>query len=216
MKGFNFPSASAKKERKLIDGGVHSARCISIVDMGTQKGIFPNDKGEILDKRQVNITWELPDIMEVFSEEKGAQPQIISKIYPASFFIDKNNVPKSNLAKDLLSWFSDKQPDGDLSHWLDELCIGRTALLTISQSPNKKGVMKNKIDGVSPLPKKMTCEPQINPSIKFDMTGTTFDDITYNKLNKWLQEQIALSPEYAKLKGIKSPGKQEGFDDLPF
>ena len=66
--------------------GVHKARCVKVIDLGTQKQEYG---GEISWKRQILVIWELPE------ELNNDQPMTISKFYTLSLH------EKSNLGKDL-------------------------------------------------------------------------------------------------------------------
>ena len=70
-----------------VSVGVHKARCVKIIDLGTQKSDF---NGEISWKRQVLIIFETPE--ELNSE---GQPLTISKFYTLSLH------EKANLGNDL-------------------------------------------------------------------------------------------------------------------
>ena len=55
--------------------GVHEARCVKVIDLGTQKSTF---EGETTWKRQVMLIWELPEQL------KDGMPLTISKFYNLS------------------------------------------------------------------------------------------------------------------------------------
>ena len=74
---------------KEVSPGMHSARCVRVIDLGTQKQEF---NGEISYKRQVLIIWEVPEEMH------NEMPLTISKFYTLSLH------EKSNLGADLTSW----------------------------------------------------------------------------------------------------------------
>lgn len=74
--------------------GTHLARCIKVIDIGTQKGEF---QGKVTMKRQVIIGWELPN--ETMTEgEHAGKPFGVSKFYTASLN------EKANLRADLANW----------------------------------------------------------------------------------------------------------------
>ena len=80
-KSSSFPSVSV---------GVHKARCIKVIDLGTQKNEF---EGNITWKRQVLVIWETPD-----QTNETSEPLTISRFYTLSLH------EKSNLGIDLTSW----------------------------------------------------------------------------------------------------------------
>jgi len=80
---------SAETSYPKVPIGVHKARCVKVIDLGTQKQEYG---GEISWKRQILVIWELPE------ELNNDQPMTISKFYTLSLH------EKSNLGKDLTSW----------------------------------------------------------------------------------------------------------------
>ena len=124
-KSSSFPSVSV---------GVHKARCIKVIDLGTQKNEF---EGNITWKRQILVIWEVPE-----QTSETSEPLTISKFYTLSLH------EKSNLGIDLTSWrgrpFSETEKKGfDISK-----LIGHTCLLNVIQ-----GNKNNKIGSIMPLPK---------------------------------------------------------------
>lgn len=197
--------------REPVEAGTHVARCYSLIDLGTQEVEWQGDTKHI---RKLHITWELPEIMKVFNEEKGEQPQVIGKEYTLSFG------DKANLYTDLTSWFAGNEPNGDMQAWLDEQIVGTPCMLNIIHKTSAKGRVYAKIATITPLPKSVKCPKQINPSFLFDLE-TRLDSEAFDKIPKFLQDKIALSPEYKILAKAK---KQAGFgdkdddviEDLPF
>src|ERR1043165_7214119 len=74
--------------------GSHAARCIAIIDLGTQRSTY---EGEAQIKRQVIVRWELPTELMTTGDFQG-KPFTVSKFYTASLH------EKSGLRKDLASW----------------------------------------------------------------------------------------------------------------
>ena len=72
-----------------IPTGVHNARCIKVIDLGTQRQDYA---GEISWKRQILVIWEVPEQLN------NDQPMTISKFYTLSLH------EKANLGMDLTSW----------------------------------------------------------------------------------------------------------------
>ena len=73
--------ADLKSDFKIPPAGTHMARCIGMIEIGTVTTTFMDDE-KILQK--VSITWELPEELAVFNEEKGEQPFVVSKEYTLS------------------------------------------------------------------------------------------------------------------------------------
>jgi len=140
-KSSSFPSVSV---------GVHKARCIKVIDLGTQKNEY---EGNITWKRQVLVIWETPDQTNETSESLT-----ISKWYTLSLH------EKSNLGIDLTSWrgraFSEIEKKGfDISK-----LVGVPCTLNVIQ-----GNKNNKIGSVMPLAKGDKIAEQYHTSVIFDL-----------------------------------------------
>ena len=180
-KSSSFPSVSV---------GVHKARCIKVIDLGTQKNEF---EGNITWKRQALVIWETPD-----QTNETSEPLTISRFYTLSLH------EKSNLGIDLTSWrgrpFSETEKKGfDISK-----LIGHTCLLNVIQ-----GNKNNKIGSVMPLPKGDKIAEQYHTSVKFSI-----DDFqkgkkeTFNQLSEGIRNIILRSKE---LEGLEH--KDNGDDN---
>jgi len=62
---------------KQVEAGTYNARCIKVVDLGTQQSNF---NGEISWRRQILVIWELPSELK----EDTTEPLTISKFYTLS------------------------------------------------------------------------------------------------------------------------------------
>ena len=140
-KSSSFPSVSV---------GVHKARCIKVIDLGTQKNEY---EGNITWKRQVLVIWETPD-----QTNETSEPLTISKFYTLSLH------EKSNLVIDLTSWrgraFSETEKKGfDIAN-----LIGQPCTLNVIQ-----GNKNNKIGSVMPLAKGDKIAEQYHTNVIFDL-----------------------------------------------
>ena len=140
-KSSSFPSVSV---------GVHKARCIKVIDLGTQKNEY---EGNITWKRQVLVIWETPD-----QTNETSEPLTISKFYTLSLH------EKSNLGIDLTSWrgraFSETEKKGfDIAN-----LIGQPCMLNVIQ-----GNKNNKIGSVMPLAKSDKIAEQYHTNVIFDL-----------------------------------------------
>src|SRR6476469_9306478 len=84
-----------------IEAGNHLARCVQVIDLGTQEEkAFESDEIQLNPK--VRITWELPNELieweDKESGEKKTRPQLISQEFKASLH------EKAKLRKTLASW----------------------------------------------------------------------------------------------------------------
>jgi len=157
--------------------GMHKARCIKVIDLGTQKQDF---KGDVSWKRQALVIWELPEQLS------NDLPMTISKFYNLSLH------EKSNLGMDLVSWrgrpFTATEADGfDIIKLL-----GQTCQLQVMHKDNGK----EKITNILPLPKDMKINEQYNSSVSFSI-----DDFqkgqkeSFSQLSEGIRNMILRSKE---------------------
>jgi hypothetical protein len=59
--------------------GTHVARCISLIQLGTQKQEFDGKPGK--DRSKIVLGFELPEELCVFDEARGEQPYFITNTY---------------------------------------------------------------------------------------------------------------------------------------
>jgi hypothetical protein len=83
---------SSQRERILAPEGVHNARCIQVIDLGTQ------ESKQWGSKRKVQLAFELVDESAVFNEEKGEENFVLYRTYTLSL------APKASLTKDIKIW----------------------------------------------------------------------------------------------------------------
>jgi len=194
-KSNSFPSVSV---------GVHKARCVKAIDLGTQKKDF---EGKISWKREVMIIWEVPEQLNDTSE-----PLTISKWYTLSLH------EKSNLGIDLTSWrgrpFSEMEKKGfDISKLIGVSCM-------INVIETEKG--KRKISSVMPMAKGDKIAEQYHTPIVFSL-----DDFqkgkkeTFNQLSEGIRNIILRSKELEGLEhkdnGDENNGSTTvGQDPVPF
>ena len=190
---------------KQVEAGTYTARCIRVLDLGTQQSNF---NGEISWRRQVLLIWELPTELK----ESTTEPLTISKFYTLSLH------EKSNLGIDLTSWrgraFTEKEKQGfDIIKLLGVPCM-----LNVIIGNNGK----SKVGAVMPLPKGTEIAEQITPSISFSV-----DDYqngkkeAFNQLSEGIRNIILRAKEFEGLEDgdngseSASDGKEE-LDDIPF
>ena len=132
---------------KRVPAGVFSARCFSVIDLGTQIIEF---QGDTKYQRKVQLGWELYG-----EDEQGAhlttddgQPMSISKRYTLSLS------EKSKLRPDLEAWrgrpFSEEELKGFDLHAL----LGAPCLLNITHTEKGNKTYSN-VASITPLPKAM-------------------------------------------------------------
>ena len=184
--------------------GTHVARCIRIVDIGTQFGDY---QGKPTAARKIVVTWELPNERMTEGEYAG-QPFTINKYYTASIG------EKANLRKDLVNWRGREFTDDELRGFEVKNILGTVCMLSLT--PNDKG--KVRVTGIMKLPAGTQCPAQINPSVYFSLEREEFNQATFDGLAEFWQKEISKSPEWADLQGkpgpVKASTKGSKFDDF--
>ena len=191
---------SAETSYPKVPIGVHKARCVKVIDLGTQKQEY---SGEISWKRQILVIWELPE------ELNNDQPMTISKFYTLSLH------EKANLGMDLTSWrgrpFTETEKQGfDVTN-----LIGVPCQLNVMHKDNGK----EHISSIMPLGKDGKIAEQFNPSVSFDIGEfQKGQKETFNQLSEGIRKMILRSKE---LDGIdQTDNGDEGNDNdlgsIPF
>lgn len=179
--------------------GTEVGRCIRIIDLGTQEGEY---QGKPTHKRQVLITWELPNTQMTDGEQAG-KPFIISKFYTASLG------EKANLRKDLVNWRGREFTAEELLGFNLKNILGKACMLGITA--NDKG--RSRVTAVMALPKGLEVPPQTNPSIYFSLDEFNLE--VFDALPKGIKAMVEKSPEYQKHYGAEAGQVTEDeFDDL--
>jgi hypothetical protein len=190
-------NATSNTEFKRVAPGNYIARCYSIIELGT---IDTEWNGKKKKTREVLLTWELPNELEVFDEEKGYEPYSVSKRYTLSLY-------QSHLRKDLESWrgvgFTEKEAESfDVTKLLSVPCM-----LNIIHTQGKQDTSKTfvQVASVSPLPKGITCPDQLNPSrlLSFD----NWNQQVFEGLMEKTRTRIQSSDEY---KNLNTDGTEAG------
>jgi len=184
--------------------GTHVARCIKIIDIGTQRGEY---QGKATSKRQCIIGWELPTELMTEGEYAG-KPFTVSKFYTASLG------EKANLRKDLANWRGREFTEQELAGFESKAILDKCCLLSLT--PNEKG--KIRVTGIMALPKGTQVPDRVNEITYFSLDE--FQRDKFEALSEGIRKMIAVSPEYQE---IVSPQRQhhggtfeDMKDDIPF
>jgi hypothetical protein len=186
--------------------GTHAARCIRLIDLGTQQGEW---QGKPTFKNQVLVMWELPDELMEAQDGGDGQPRpfIVSKFYTNSLS------EKANLRKDLTTWRGRDFTDEELDRFDLQSILGHACLLSVvEKGPGKEGV---KVAGVMKLPKGQEVKHPVNPPSAFWLDE--FDQTAFETLSDGIKKIIQKSPEYQEAVGEKQPRSQPkkgSFDDM--
>ena len=173
-------------EFKQVAPGTYPARCIKVIDLGTQHGEY-NGKPTV--KQQILVTWELPTEL-IEDGELAGKPYAVSKFYTASLG------EKANLRKDLESWRGRAFTEQELAGFNVKAILGKPCMLSIIHNDKSKA----KISAVMALMKGVTVPDAMNPLVWFDISE--WDDNAFDGLSKGIQEIIHHSDEYKEMSGI--------------
>jgi len=197
-------SIIAKKggDFKLCPAGSHVARCIQMVDLGTTKNNF----GTMSHK--VRVTFELPNELEVFNEDKGEQPFTASN----EFTLSMNS--KAALRKFVQGWIARTLTEAQAESVDVAKFLSKPGMITIVHNKSESnGNTYANINSISPLPKGTTCPPKLNEIVAFSLyevidgelvakKSLTEDDLTiFNNFPEYLQNKIKDSEEFKAMLG---------------
>lgn len=187
---------------KQAPAGTHLARCIKIIDIGTQHGEY---LGEPTIRNQVVVQWELPnETLEIDGQEK---PFIVSCFYTNSLN------EKAKMRGDLEAWRGKAFTTEELLKFDLMQILGKPCTLTIVH--NEKG--KAQVKGVGPLMKGMVCPPAFNQTDAFWIDE--WDDNKFAALPEGFKRLITASDEYVSMQGQEHPKPAPAptnNDDIPF
>lgn len=165
--------------------GTHVARCVKMIDIGTQRGEY---QGKPTARRQVIIGWELPNELMTEGEYAG-KPFAVSKFYTQSLG------EKANLRKDLTNWRGRQFTEAELSGFDAKNILGVTCMLSLTENEKQRV----RVTGVMALPRGTPVPPQINPTVYLSLDPDEFKESVFLNLSEKMQAMIKLSPEYAAL-----------------
>jgi len=187
--------------------GNHPARCIKIIDIGTQEGEY---QGKPNYRRQIVVFWELPT--ETFDKDGKDVPFIVSKWYTASLG------EKANLRSDLTNWRGREFTQQELMGFDIQNILGKACMVQVTHNANKKA----KVTAVSSIPKGFEVPAQVNPSFYLSLEPDEFDQAAFDSLADYWKGKIQTTPEWEKLHSPKKGPVQSGqhfddmADDIPF
>jgi len=199
------------KDFQPVEAGTYTARCYSMIHIGT---ITEDVMGQKKEMNKVRLTFELPTEMKVFKEENGEQPQVIGKDFTLSMH------EKAGLRKFLSSWRGKAFTDDEAKAFDITKLLGVACTLGITHKVSKTGKTYAEISSVSTLMKGMAIANQINPSFEFSVAE--FDQAKFDALPQFIRDKVITSREYLAMQGTPKPeainaeslAPQE--DDMPF
>lgn len=194
------------KEFEAAPAGNHIARCVGMIDLGTQTGEY---QGKTTHARKIVLRWELPN--ELISEgEWAGKPFVVQQFYTASLS------EKANLRKVLESWRGRPFTPDELMGFDSKNLLDKPCMVNITHTDKGKA----KVTSVAQVPKGMQVPGRVNDLLYFSLEPDEFKAAIFEGLSDFYKEQIRKSPEWAELQGTRpapSGNKFEDFEsDIPF
>lgn len=171
-----------RKEHSLAPAGLHHARIIRIIDLGTQT---ENYQGKIKNNPKVLIMFEYMN-----KKREDGTNETISQEYTA-IAGEKANFQKAfkTLDSELFA-----QKEFDISPLLGRACAITVAHITSKSSGNQRA----KVESVSPPMDGVDLLPAVSEPKLFDLSAPDWK--LFAEFGEWVSEKIRKSPEYAALK----------------
>jgi len=177
-----------------VSVGVHQARCVRVIDLGTQRSDY---QGEVSWKRQCMIIWEVPS-----ETNNNGEPLTISKFYTLSLH------EKSNLGIDLTAWrgraFTEIEKQGfDIGK-----LVGVPCMMNVMEGKNGRP----RVTSLMPLPKTADIPAQYHESILFSIDDFQKGERgAFNKLADGIRNIVLRSKE---LENFNADADHTG-EDIP-
>ena len=191
---------SGHKEYENPTPDTYGARCIKVIDIGTQAGSY---QGKATSSRKMVISWELDSLM------KDGRPFVVQKTYTASMN------EKAMLRKDMEGWRGAKYTEEQLLAGIDlKKILGSACMISMVQNDNYVNV-----GSISKVPKGMLVPAQVNPSVYFNLED--FDQDVFDSLTEYQKKKIMGSPEWEGRSMQPPVAKETGqdgkaVDEIPF
>jgi hypothetical protein len=195
----NKPNESVTMEFRNPDAGAYLGRCISVVDIGTQKTIWEGTE-KFLHKVVLNF--------ELFGDDSqgplliDGKPLAVYKRYTLS------NHEKATLMVDLKNWLGKVELPLNL-----ESLLGQYAMVNIVHNEYQGKTYAN-ISGLTQVPSmiaKTGLPKGVNETFLYDMNKHPKN---YDQVWGWQQEMIKRSSEFVNAEMKREATKIE--DDVPF
>ena len=177
--------------------GTHVARCIRVIDLGTQPGSqqYPTPKHRVL------FVWELPHEMAK-DNEGNAAPMLVHKRYTLSLH------EKAGMRHDLQSWRGRQFSTEELKGFELRKVSGVPCMVTVVHSQDGKYANLN---AVTACPKGMDVPAAHHPVIYYEIEDGASS--VFRDFGEKLQSTIRSAPEWT---GPQDPDQSAGSDDPGF
>lgn len=189
---------TSQRERILAPEGVHNARCIRIIDLGTQETKWGS-------KRKIQLALELVDESAVFNEDKGEENFVVYKQYSMSL------APKATLTKDIGTWLNkkfNKNDEFDLESLLNAPCI-----VQIQHGEDEDGNVYNNVAAIMAPKKGDKVSKAKNEIYSVFLSEDEFDQENFDLLPGFMKEKLSKTPEFEECGGSYEPDEEKEESD---
>jgi len=184
-------------ELQLPPTGAHVARCVQVIDLGTQKDTYMG-KPKII--RKVRIGWELPNEKAIFNEERGEEPFMCGADYTLSLN------ERANLRHILESWRGKEFSAEELKGFDLKVLVGKACMVTILHKKSASNKNYAVVTTVTPVPKGMEVPKATLPKLSYDIEMGK--NHVFDQLPEWIQNKIKTSEEFNS--EFAGPPKENG------
>lgn len=185
---------------ELAPAGTHSARCVRIIDLGTQPGSvqYPKPKHKVL------FVLELPE--ETMDMDGEQVPFLVFHRYTMSLH------ENAGLRKDLENWRGRPFTADELMGFELKKVLGAPCMVTIQHSADGKYA---NVRGITSLPKGMKVPEPYHELVYYEIEDGPNN--VFQGLSERLQDTIKKAPEWRGGQA-SAPANDPGFgdDDIPF
>lgn len=210
------PSAAFKR----VPAGQWPARCVGVIDLGTQSTQYPGEEAKA--QRQVMLQFE------VYGEDEQGVPLTVEyegrevplQINSRRLTMSLNE--KANLRKTLHAWRGRDFTADELKAFNIGKLVGAPCLLNVIHEEAKNGKTYAGIFSITPLPgaMKKTLPATGTPMTVFDLDA--FDAGVFDSLSEYVQKIIVESAEFKSRKppaqaapaAAPRPSSAAAFDDI--
>lgn len=190
-------TASEGGDFKSAPVGSHIARCIGVIDLGTQHEEY---QGEKKTAHKVLLKWELPGTLM-----DDGRPFVVSKFYTLSLH------EKSALRKDLQAWRAKNFAADELKAFDLKMLLGKVCMVAVVDKPTGNGT---KVAGVMAAPKGVPVPPSEAALVSFDIDS--WDVGVYESLSDGLKKIIQESDEARRRNGSRKGVDPSADDDAGY
>jgi hypothetical protein len=211
-------SYSPNSAFRKVPPGVWAARCVGVVDLGTQEVEFSGEKKL---QHKLQLTWEVfgedeAGVALTIEQDGKEVPLQISKRYTLSLN------EKAALRKDLAAWRGRDFTPEELKAFDISKLLGVLCLLNVQHNEAPNGKTYANVASITPLPKGMPKPASATPLVSFDLGD--FDGEVFEALPEYVQDVIKASAEYKaraqahmpKAKAATTPALEDMDDEIPF